>query len=163
SLEGFYKQLDNLVTTRAGNSGKGRAFGLETLLRYKPDDRFFGWLAYTLSRSVRRDTPSEPERLARFDETHILTVLGSYRLARGRRAVWGRAGGRGRLPASSRQAYTRRTRTAFTTRARPRTCRSSPTPISGSACPSSTSSTCASTRHGSFESGSSASTSTCRT
>jgi TonB family protein len=83
SFEGFYKQLDHLVTPTAGNIGTGRAFGLETLLRYKPDERFFGWLAYTLSRSVRRDSPSEPERLARFDQTHILTVLGSYRLGGG--------------------------------------------------------------------------------
>jgi len=82
-LEGFYKQLDHLVTPQAGNIGTGRAFGLETLLRYKPDERFFGWLAYTLSRSVRRDSPGEPERLARFDQTHILTVLGSYRLGKG--------------------------------------------------------------------------------
>ena len=83
SLEGFYKQLDDLVTTRALNEGRGRVYGVETLIRYKPDARFFGWLAYTLSRSVRRDTPSEPERLSRFDQTHILTVLGSYRLGRG--------------------------------------------------------------------------------
>ena len=46
-------------------------------------DRFFGWLAYTLSRSVRRDTPDQPERLAQFDQTHILTVIGSYNLGRG--------------------------------------------------------------------------------
>jgi len=83
SFEAFYKQFDDLVTTRARNEGRGRAYGVETLLRYKPDARFFGWLAYTLSRSVRQDTPSEPERLARFDQTHILTVLGSYRLGRG--------------------------------------------------------------------------------
>jgi TonB family protein len=83
SVEGFYKQLDRLVTQGAGNVGKGRAFGVETLIRYKPDSRFFGWLAYTLSRSVRQDTPDEPERSAQFDQTHILTVLGSYRLGRG--------------------------------------------------------------------------------
>ena len=96
SFEGFYKQLDNLVTQRVGNVGRGRAFGLETLLRYKPDARFFGWVAYTLSRSVRQDTPEEPERLSRFDQTHILTVLGSYRLGRG----W-EIGGRFRLVSGS--------------------------------------------------------------
>ncbi len=95
-VEGFYKQLDHLVTAGAGNIATGRAFGMETLLRYKPDDRFFGWLAYTLSRSVRRDSPGEPERLARFDQTHILTVLGSYRLGRG----W-EIGGRFRLVSGS--------------------------------------------------------------
>ena len=83
SFEGFYKQLDNLVTQRVGNVGRGRAYGLETLLRYRPDARFFGWVAYTLSRSLRRDTPEEAERLSAFDQTHILTMLGSYRLGRG--------------------------------------------------------------------------------
>lgn len=83
SVEGFYKQLDRLITQNYGNVGRGRAFGLETLLRYKPDARFFGWLAYTLSRSERQDRPEEAVYLAQFDQTHILTVLGSYRLGRG--------------------------------------------------------------------------------
>jgi hypothetical protein len=83
SLEGFYKQLDHLVEQGLGNTGSGVIYGAETLIRYKPDDRFFGWLAYTLSRSVRRDAPGLPLRLSQFDETHILTVLGSYRLGNG--------------------------------------------------------------------------------
>jgi TonB family protein len=83
SVEGFYRQYDGIVVQRLGNVGEGRAFGLETLLRYKPDDRFFGFLAYTLSRSVRRESPTEPEHLFQFDQTHILTVVGSYRLGRG--------------------------------------------------------------------------------
>ncbi len=83
SLDGFYKQLDNLVTQGLGNTGSGVIYGAETLIRYKPDERFFGWLAYTLSRSVRRDAPGMPLRLSQYDETHILTVLGSYRLGKG--------------------------------------------------------------------------------
>jgi TonB family protein len=83
SVEGFYKQLDHLVTQGLGNTGSGVIYGAETLIRYKPDDRFFGWLSYTLSRSLRRDAPGMPLRLALFDETHILTVLGSYRLGNG--------------------------------------------------------------------------------
>lgn len=83
SMEGFYRQYDGLVVQRLGNVGEGRAFGVETLVRYKPDDRFFGFLAYTLSRSVRRDAPSDPERLFQFDQTHILTAVGSYRLGNG--------------------------------------------------------------------------------
>jgi TonB family protein len=83
SLEGFYKQLDHLVAQGLGNTGSGVIYGAETLIRYKPDDRFFGWLAYTLSRSVRRDAPGLPLRLSQYDETHILTVLGSYRLGNG--------------------------------------------------------------------------------
>lgn len=92
SVEGFFKQLDSLVTATPNasgtgndydNQGKGTVIGSEVLLKYKPDDRFFGWLAYTLSRSGRIDRPGEEERLVAFDQTHILTVLGSYRLGHG--------------------------------------------------------------------------------
>ncbi|HEY4014597.1 MAG TPA: TonB family protein [Polyangiaceae bacterium] len=83
SVEGFYKQLDDLVTQGLGSVGSGVIYGAETLIRYKPDDRFFGWLAYTLSRSERRDAPGMPLRLSQYDETHILTLIGSYRLGDG--------------------------------------------------------------------------------
>jgi hypothetical protein len=83
SLEGFYKQLDNLVEPGLGNTGSGVVYGAETLIRYKPDERFFGWIAYTLSRSLRRDEPGAPLRIFQYDETHVLTVLGSYRIGRG--------------------------------------------------------------------------------
>jgi TonB family protein len=96
SVEGYYKQLDRLVTQGYGNVGRGRTYGIETLLRYKPDARFFGWIAYTLSESRRQDRPEEPERLTPFSQTHILTVLGSYRLGHG----W-ELGGRFRLVSGS--------------------------------------------------------------
>jgi hypothetical protein len=92
SVEGFYKNLDHLVgrTPSTGirayeyvNTGKGYVVGAEVLLKYKPDERFFGWLAYTLSRSTRQEPPAFQTRLFEFDQTHILTVLGSYRLGRG--------------------------------------------------------------------------------
>ena len=79
----YYKQEDDLVVAGNKNNGTGRAFGAETLLRWKPDARFFGWLAYTLSRSELQDGPGLPMHLSPFDQTHILTVLGSYRLGRG--------------------------------------------------------------------------------
>ncbi|HLK41663.1 MAG TPA: TonB family protein [Polyangiaceae bacterium] len=83
SLDGFYKQLDNLVVVGRGNTGSGVVYGGETLIKYKPDDRFFGWLSYTLSRSLRRDAPGLPLRLFQYDETHVLNVVGSYKLGRG--------------------------------------------------------------------------------
>jgi TonB family protein len=94
SVEGFYKDLDKLAIStpdatgsesgvRYVNSGKGRAYGAEFLLRYKPEGRFFGWVAYTLSRSERRDTPSEDYAVFDYDQTHILTALGSVKLGRG--------------------------------------------------------------------------------
>jgi TonB family protein len=90
SVEGFYKDFSRQVSrtpTNAGyayaNEGSGYVIGVESLLKYKPDERFFGWLAYTLSRSVRQDGPNEPEYLFQYDQTHNLIVLGSYRLGRG--------------------------------------------------------------------------------
>jgi hypothetical protein len=83
STDLFYKSMDRLVVAGAGNSGNGYAYGLEWLLRYKPDDRFFGWLSYTLSRSERRNLPGQAYYHFQYDQTHILTVLGSYKLGRG--------------------------------------------------------------------------------
>lgn len=88
SVDGFYKKLDHLVdtsrlTNKYTNESVGYAVGGEVLLKYKPDDRFFGWAAYTLSRSVRTDEPGDEEVLTPFDQTHVLTVLGNLRLGRG--------------------------------------------------------------------------------
>lgn len=92
SLEGFYKQLDDLVvgtqasngsSTNYQNVGTGKVIGSELLLKYKPDDRFFGWIAYTLSRSTRVDGPGQAEHLFNYDQTHILTILGSVVLGHG--------------------------------------------------------------------------------
>jgi hypothetical protein len=88
SVDGFYKKLDNLVdrssrTNQYTNESVGYAAGGELLLKYKPDERFFGWAAYTLSRSVRTDEPGDKEILTPFDQTHVLTVLGNVRLGRG--------------------------------------------------------------------------------
>jgi hypothetical protein len=65
------------------NAGSGRTYGGEFLARYNPDGRFFGWVAYTISRSERRDAPDEPTYTYAFDQTHILTALGSLELGRG--------------------------------------------------------------------------------
>jgi TonB family protein len=91
SVEGFFKDLTNQVARApndAGgysynNLGTGSVKGIETLLKFKPDDRFFGWIAYTVSRSVRKDFPGGDEYLFQYDQTHNLIVLGSYRLGRG--------------------------------------------------------------------------------
>ncbi len=91
SLEGFYNLLDNLITRSAApdgsvdynNYGKGRIFGTELMLRYEADERFFGWLSYTLSRSERTWAPGQPSTLFYLDQTHIITALGSYDLGAG--------------------------------------------------------------------------------
>jgi hypothetical protein len=93
SLEGFYKDLYGLVSRRPdattpsgfryGNEGTGFVYGAELLLKYRPDARFYGWIAYTLSRSERRSLPEEDLRIFEYDETHVLSALGSLRLGRG--------------------------------------------------------------------------------
>jgi hypothetical protein len=89
-IEGFYKTLNNrVVSTPPGsdvpfdNAGVGRIYGLEVAGRAHPRGRFFGFLSYTLSRSERRDRPGQDWRLFDFDQTHILTVSGVYRLGAG--------------------------------------------------------------------------------
>ena len=90
-VEGFYKQLWNRVVgvpnglpPRFTNEGIGRIYGLEVSGRIRPGGRrFFAYLSYTLSRSERRDHPGDPWRLFDFDQTHIFTVAGVYRLPRG--------------------------------------------------------------------------------
>jgi TonB family protein len=94
SLEGFYKDLGDIVMSTPAaqqsesgvayrNSGSGRSYGGELLLRYKPEGRFFGWVAYTLSRSERKDSPDAAYELFDYDQTHILTALGSVKLGGG--------------------------------------------------------------------------------
>ena len=67
----FHKQLwDLVVPTRAtdasgnlvqlSNAGRGEVLGLEILLRRELARGMFGWLSYTLSRSIRQDDPTIP-------------------------------------------------------------------------------------------------------
>jgi hypothetical protein len=95
-VDGFYKAFSNQVVAGAGNAGRGDAYGIEAFLRYKDDGRFFAWLSYTLSRSERRDLPTGPMSLFQYDQTHALTLVGSYRLGGG----W-QLGGRFRLTSGS--------------------------------------------------------------
>jgi TonB family protein len=88
-IEGFYKYLyDRVIGTDFGqtpqfvNGGRGRILGLEVSAKVDPRGRFFGYLSYTLSRSERMDH-NEGYRLFDFDQPHILTVTGVYRLGRG--------------------------------------------------------------------------------
>ncbi len=74
------------------NTQTGRVYGLEVLLRKQLTGRFFGWLAYTLSRSERRATPSDDYQVFDFDQTHLLTLIGVVKLPKG----W-QAGARFRL------------------------------------------------------------------
>ncbi len=62
--------------------GRGRMYGLEIMLRHMQTDRFFGWIAYTLSRTQRYDRNKGKWYLYDEDETNHLQVLGSWHLRR---------------------------------------------------------------------------------
>ncbi len=87
----FLKSLRHLVARSTGlndgtalsNQGSGTVIGLEVFAERKFYNNFRGWLSYTLSRAVRRDLDDGPSRLFDFDQTHILTLVGSYQLPRG--------------------------------------------------------------------------------
>jgi len=62
------------------NGGKGRAYGLELMLRHRPQNNLFGWVAYTLSRAERFNNDTDSYDLFRYDQTHILSVVAGYNL-----------------------------------------------------------------------------------
>jgi outer membrane receptor protein involved in Fe transport len=87
--EVFHKRLyDRVVATEGGvpprfiNDGSGRIYGLELSSVARPSPGTFGYLAYTLSRSERRDR-NEPWRLFDYDQTHNLIVAATHELGRG--------------------------------------------------------------------------------
>jgi hypothetical protein len=91
---GFYRHLDQQVVRSAvatpplagalSQDGTGRSYGLQILVRAEPWRGLSGWLAYTVGRSERRDHAGEALRLADYDQTHLLTLVASYR-----RRGWG--------------------------------------------------------------------------
>ena len=96
NVTGFYRDAYDLVSNTSDfvvdeetgdvrytlfkNEGKGRSYGAEFLLRHYPHKRFFGWLAYTLSRSERLDLDTGEYAVFDYDQTHILTGVAGYNL-----------------------------------------------------------------------------------
>jgi len=89
----FYKDLNHWIsaTNAIGadgkplhydNNGAGRVYGLELTARHDLTSKFTGWISYTLMRATRRDSGSTDYRLFQYDQTHILTVFGTYQLPR---------------------------------------------------------------------------------
>ncbi len=86
-VEGFYKRVSNRVVPTEGgapprfvNDGVGRIFGSEISAKYRTD-RTVAYVAYTLSRSERRDR-TEDWRLFELDQTHILALTASHDLGK---------------------------------------------------------------------------------
>lgn len=103
-LSGEVDFVDGQAVPRVfDNGGEGYTYGMDLLLRKEPttDSIWYGWIAYTLSRSIRRDTfeiagfsnpgggdnngltdqdPEFREYLSPFDQTHILTIIAQFEL-----------------------------------------------------------------------------------
>lgn len=92
--------LEDLLSnrTRAGaptGGIPGRAYGLEVMLRRRPEGRFFGWVSYTLLRSERYRRALGFDSSGRvvddvttwlpfdFDQTHVLNLTGGLTLPYG--------------------------------------------------------------------------------
>jgi len=83
----FYRKFENLVVPSTAlvakngvaqpefynNSGNGRAYGLEMLLRYEANP-WNAWLSYTLGKSTRQQ-PGQPEYPSAYDQTHNLNLI----------------------------------------------------------------------------------------
>ncbi|MDJ0765858.1 MAG: carboxypeptidase-like regulatory domain-containing protein [Myxococcota bacterium] len=113
-VQGYYKYMDYLVTAiddpnidkSYNNSAKGYVYGGELLLRHNWTDTFFGWVSYSISRSMRNDGPNTKYRRFDMDQTHNLVAVASWQFARG----W-RLGGRFQL--TSGEPYTEITGSVF--------------------------------------------------
>ena len=83
----FYRSLSSLTardpsaTPKLANSllqsGRGRAYGVQISLTQRAWRGFSGSIAYTLSRSERRDTPQSNWRLFDYDEPQLLSAQAS--------------------------------------------------------------------------------------
>jgi hypothetical protein len=86
-LQVYAKDLYDLVgsatkdpAVRYENNVKGRAHGVEVLLRKSPSGRFDGSLAYGYSVAERKDPVSRQWRLFSFDRTHSVSLVGRYKV-----------------------------------------------------------------------------------
>ncbi len=91
-IEAYYNDQWNIprsVTSQDIASGSqkgfyadqnGRMYGLELMLKHDQGKHFFGWIAYSLSRSERQDPFTKQWSLYSKDETHNVQFVGSYRL-----------------------------------------------------------------------------------
>lgn len=80
----FIQQPDGSVRPEINsNDGLGRAYGIEVLLRHNLTEHFFGWLAYTFSRTEERRRGNPEYIPGSYDEPHILTAVAEYRFGSG--------------------------------------------------------------------------------
>lgn len=92
SVELYHKELEHLPLSlspdrdanymdRYSSDASGRAYGLELLLKKELTDKFYGWLALSLSRTERRDDRSGETWRFDYDKPVILNWVMNYKLS----------------------------------------------------------------------------------
>lgn len=83
-FQAFYKESYDLIRSdadkRVANKGSLISAGFEAFVRRNLTRRLFGWLAYTYSKTRERDSAQETFRNSRYDQTHVLNLVGNYKL-----------------------------------------------------------------------------------
>ncbi len=94
TAEAYYKSMQRQIDYRDGSDvtdpdaletqllyGKGRAYGVEILMR-KKSGRLTGWLSYTLSKTEKKINGINNNQWynARQDRTHDIAIVGAYQL-----------------------------------------------------------------------------------
>ena len=89
-IQFYYNKQWNIpefATETSGNganlwndNGDGRMYGVELMLRQMKSEHFFGWVAYTFSKTERFDHTKKKWALYDKDQTHNLQMLGSWHL-----------------------------------------------------------------------------------
>lgn len=78
----FLRPGGELEPERFDSTGVAHVAGLEVLLRKELTRNFFGWVSYTYNRALYRYTPKADFVPFDFDQPHILTLIGVYKLPR---------------------------------------------------------------------------------
>jgi hypothetical protein len=102
SVEGYYKWIKNIVDYKTGAAlvlnrnietdviqGTGKAYGVEFLIR-KKSGKFNGWVGYTYSRTLIRQSSKFPEERinggnfypASYDKPHDFTAVTNFKITR---------------------------------------------------------------------------------
>lgn len=80
----YYKTATDVVASdpieRFNNSGSFKSSGIEFFIRRNLTSRLFGWVSYTFSKTLERDSPDQAYRNSNFDQTHVLYIAGNYKI-----------------------------------------------------------------------------------
>lgn len=72
-----------LLAEALSGIGSGRSYGVQMLLRQALAAHVSGWISYAVVRSERRDGPDAALRPSDYDQSHVLTGVGTWDLGKG--------------------------------------------------------------------------------